>query len=124
MKFDQIDACAVARGVNKFPLFAAFLNFIKERFPSLPSNCPVKIGTYSALNVLVVNNPVNEFNMTQEDQKKHSMFFSSVIKSFSPSLLPNGVYRSILRLFNEDDKVGITLLWHVQLNHRLNDEEF
>jgi hypothetical protein len=124
IKLDKIDVCAIARGINVLPMFTAAKNFVFSKFPTMPKKCPAMPMKFNVSNVTVVNNPTNEFNMSIKDHENHSMFYSEVIKSISPKLLPNGYYKSIILGSFKDDPNGFMFSWQAQLNHRMNDDVF
>jgi hypothetical protein len=126
MKFDNIDACGLLKGLNTSPFFAAVMDLYKSFFPNLPSTCPIPIGKYSVDNVTIVMNPKYELNMTYEDHMKQSedQLHVRFNKALSSDFFPNGVYRHIVKLYNEKDPIGVTVSWFFEINHRMNDEVF
>lgn len=66
--------------------------------------------------ISIVNATVISPKMVEEAMK--------LIGSFTGTLLPKGIYRSIARLYNDDDPQGIIVSFHAQLYFRLNDDIF
>jgi hypothetical protein len=124
MKIDDIDLCSLARGLNTNPLLKAVLKFYKKHLPNLPSTCPAIAGNYSAKNVTMIMNPKFELNMTLNDFQKYEQPYSELVNALSSQLLPNGVFKHIIRFFNEEDPVGFALSWLLEFRHRLNNEDF
>lgn len=121
LKFEKVDGCLLAKGIN-MPFLVKLKERYDEAFPNLPRNCPIKVQSYVAQNISVIENQISEFNMTLEDFQSSKDF--SVIKMMTPKLLPNGIYRHSLRVFNDDDMIGMGIFVQLEINHRMNDEEF
>lgn len=104
---ENIDLCAVASGVNKFPFLVTIREIFLSSFPHLPRKCPASPGKYYNKNIT--------FTM------EHNEILQ---KAMSPTPFPNGIYRHVIRCYNDDDPIGFALYFHIQINIRLNEERF
>lgn len=112
IKINRIDLCLFFRGSQVLPFFKQILEIGKEMFPNLPTNCPIMPGDMYFMNVTVMMSP--------ELMKSHM----KLINSFTGSMLPNGIYRVTVRIFNDQDPQGIFFWYTSQINVRLNSELF
>lgn len=67
---------------------------------------------------------MSEINMTLDDYNKNRDAGGEIWSSITPSLLPNGEYRHIIKLHNNEDPVGFCIFWNTELNLRMNVDEF
>lgn len=121
----DVNFCEIAAGGNGMSLFKAIIDFYKKVLPNLPSKCPVLPGKYSVKNATVSVSPKNEFNMTMKDfQNRTVVPYQDMWAAMSPTLMPNGLYRSIVRVYNQQDPIGFSMYWVSEVNHRWNDQDF
>lgn len=76
--------------------------------PSFPRKCPIKKGKYAASNISLVRGDLSY----------------AANSAITVGELPNGVYRHVINLFDDEDPVGATLWWHLLVNIRMNDDRF
>jgi hypothetical protein len=124
LKLDKIDIRAMLHGVSNVAYLDTTMKMYKEYFPTLPSKFPIYPGKYFARNVTIITNQVNEINMTDEDYKKNTDIGGKIYSSITPTILPNGYYRHIIRFYSDEDSEGFCLFWHTELNLRMNAEDF
>jgi hypothetical protein len=116
IKLDKLDYCALSGGVGVIPAIKSYWDTLIEMFPTLPLNCPILPKKYEATATM------HQMNITAEDYKKMGM--RNLMDSLSPTLLPNGFYRVVIRLFNDDDQEGLTVQYVSEVYFRMNDENF
>lgn len=80
-------------------------------FPSLPRKCPIMPQKVFLQNATIMSPEI------VEEVKK-------VINTYTASTLPNGVYRNVFKLYNEEDPLGFVFYYHLEIYFRLNDEIF
>lgn len=111
MKMDKIDLCLALKGINVLPFFKTLKDMVYSKVPQLPKQCPVK-----PLKLYVENITIISPEMIGEIKK--------LIGTFTKTLLPNGIYRGFMKFYGDDDPEGIHIIYHAELNFRLNDEVF
>lgn len=111
IKLDKTDVCFVLNGVNILPMLNNLKNLVLKIAPTLPKKCPFNPQVISLENVII---------MSPEMVEVISKFLSSI----SSTLMPNGVYRIVMRFHTENDPEGFLIFFHVELYYRLNDEVF
>lgn len=107
LSFNNVDVCAVAAGVNNFPFLVTVRDIFLAKFTVFPRRCPALPGKYYARNI----------SLTLDDSQ-------SLNDAMSPTPLPNGVYRHVIRWFNKDDPIGFALYFHIEINIRMNEDRF
>lgn len=108
VKLDRIDICNIFRGGSDvIPYLATVRKSYMAEFTSLPRNCPIEPGKYYATNVSMGDTYGNQMN-----------------EAMTSTPLPNGIYRHVIRIHNDDDPVGFVLYWHIEVNIRMNEETF
>jgi Protein of unknown function (DUF1091) len=122
---ENIDFCGLLKEVNNNPFLKALINTYKKLFPKLPSNCPILPGNYSVKDAIAIVNEKSELNMTMKDfQDKAAVSFKDMWATMSPTILPNGLYRSFLRVYNKEDPIGFCVYWISEINYRMNEQDF
>lgn len=76
--------------------------------PYFPRKCPIKKGKYS----------ISNMSLSRRD------LASTVNGAMTVGELPNGVYRHVINLSDDEDPLGATLWWHLLVNIRMNDDRF
>lgn len=62
--------------------------------------------------------------MTTEEFQEYSKNKTKETYHFvSDKFMPNGIYRLMFQLYNDNDTVGLTLNWQYEIYYRLNDEK-
>lgn len=110
MRFDKVDPCALARGVETNDYYKAFHDNYFKIFPGLPQKCPIVPGNYSMKNVTIVD---------ETGDKSSNQDISSL---YLTPKLPNGIYRNVIRMYNDDDPVGFSLYWHIENYDSMGDD--
>lgn len=110
IKLDKIDACALATGATNIDFLKAMRDEYIRMFPNLPAKCPIEPGKYYAKNVTFFdhNNPLFEWREFQ---------------LVTPSL-PNGIYRHVVKFYNDEDPVGFMIYFHIELYDKMGDDRF
>lgn len=112
VKLDKYDLCLVFRQADNMPLANSLKEFYYNTFPTLSRRCPVAPGKYSAVNITVV------------DEIEDNTGSAKMIEQITPGKLPNGVYRHLVRLHSREDPDGFMLYWHVEIHHRMGEDNF
>lgn len=102
----KIDYCGLVEGkYNAIPLVVNVKSLILKIAPFLPQKCPVQIGKYYGYNLSISNN-----------------FGLDEAKFLTPQL-PNGVYRTSYKFYDEDDdKEGATFSFNLEVDDVDNAE--
>lgn len=80
--------------------------------PSLvPRKCPILPGKYFVTNLSLTSG----LNSGKAEEMNRAL---------TPTELPNGLYRHVIKLFNDEDPVGSVIYWHTNINIRMNDDKF
>lgn len=98
MAFDNINMCQLLKGMNTIPLITYYRDFFFEIIPNLPRSCPYLPGKYYTYNISIINDATGK----------------DVEKTISPTAMPNGIYRTTLRYFTEEDKDGVCFWFHLE----------
>lgn len=115
----------VFEGVKGLPLLQSTFNLYTTFFPQLPSKFPILPGTYFAKNVTINTSPKSELNLTLDDYKKNPIDIGSkLFSTITPTLLPNGEYRHVIKFYTPNDSNAFCVWWHTEINMRMNDDEF
>lgn len=92
-----MDLCDALIGKHPVGILNGYLAVIRQLFPRLvPESCPIKIGKYFCNNTLI------DYNTNYE----------SFRATFTSSLWPNGVYKTFVRLRDDQDVQGV-VFWQV-----------
>jgi hypothetical protein len=118
--FNNIKLCEVFAGVKQVPFVADFYESMMKNFTSLPRKCPILAGKYSASTDIDIGDKQEEMNKTIDDFKDNI----HIMLSYTGSILPNGIYRHVVKLYNQKDPTGLSFLWQTEIYVRLNDEVF
>lgn len=64
--------------------------------------------------------------MTFDEYKKNGHEVGmKLFDKISPTILPNGIYRHVIKFYvDKYDPTGFCLWWHTEINLRMNDENF
>ena len=82
------------------------LEFLRKLLPNMPSECPKKLPyRFEALKI----------NMTDENHDASSIFQIP---------MANGVYRSVISFFSDDDPQGFKVEWFFEINRRMGSDVF
>lgn len=111
IKVDRIDVCFILAGVNVIPMLKSATELIYMVVPSLPRKCPIMPGKISAVNATIMSPEIVER-------------FKKIINSFTASLLPNGVYRGVIKYYTEEGSLAFLLYYHGEIYFRMNDDVF
>lgn len=106
-----MDGCAFLRGDQVLPFLKQLLEVGKQMFPGLPTNCPIMAGDFYFMNITVMSPELVKANI-------------KLIKAYTASLLPNGIYRVTGRIFDDQDPQGVFFWYTAQMYYRLNSEIF
>lgn len=109
IRLEKIKVCNFLSGSNMFQ----FLIAVRDGYntlapPSFPRKCPIKKGKYSASNISLVRGDLSY----------------AANRAMTVGELPNGLYRHVISLSDDEDPVGATLWWHLLVNIRMNDDKF
>lgn len=109
IKLDNIDACAVANGLNTIPLLDQFYKLFEKLINGkMPTKCPVVAGEHYVSNVTFKNDIARDI----------------VSKTVTPSIFPNGIYRNFLRVSFPQDPGGL-YMWNIlEHSERYNEDTF
>lgn len=110
VKLDRVDPCALMKGAESNNLIKSIVVFYREQFVGFPKKCPFNPGNYSIKNMTVIDD--SEDNFSRE---------STMFNSITPKL-PNGIFRHVIRIWNDKDPLGFTLFWHVQHYDTMGDD--
>lgn len=127
VSLDNIDICALANGFKTIPFLDAFRTYVKKTYPGIPFYCPIKPGSYYAPPVVMPTHYMNysdSQNMTFDEIRRKNENAGDLGSSFTPNLLPNGLYRHIIKLYNDLDPIGFCIYWHNEHYVRLNEDNF
>lgn len=137
IQFRKVSLYQVLRG-NAIDFIKETLNYLRTQFPGFPTDFPIKPGIYSTVDFpyQTMKDPANDKNT---DKKIHDRIVETIngvekIHSFissapanSPGILPNGIYRYIVRFYNKDDVLGFTVYWQIRIysvNGELESKSF
>lgn len=104
------DFCWITSQVNNIPYINFGKKFYNEKFPNLPSQCPIEPGKYYANNVTVIEG--NDADLVVG------------FDILSPGAIPNGVYRHIVKLATKTDPIGLMLYWHTEIHDPMGQFNF
>lgn len=109
IKIDKIDACLMASGLHSLPFVDQFFKLLKSMVNGqIPMSCPLDPGEYYA------------YNLTMPYDTGQDL----IIKTLTPSFLPNGIYRNFFRVSFPNDPDGL-FNWNVlELNDRNRENKF
>lgn len=109
ISIDKIDACAVLSGINTFPFFTSFLEGYYNVFPKFPKKCPFSSGKYYVENVTIVG--------------EHGTPFNKVLESLSPTQIPNGVYRTVVKFYTDAEFFG-SVMYNMEFYDKMNEDRY
>lgn len=125
IKFDRIDMCSIMNGAKMIPAVNMFIDETLSRFPSMPKKCPYMPGKYYSNITLKDYRDDPTINMTADEIKEYKKTQNKLSFDLVTSALsPNGIYRSFIKVFNEDDANIFTISYQEDYYIRLNDENF
>lgn len=103
LKFENIDACAILKAGHSIDYIESIYQTYLLLFPNLPKKCPFEKGIYSVKNVTLINPTDSDRIETGPDR-----FLVSSAR------LPNGIYRHTMRFYNQRDREGFMVYWHIE----------
>lgn len=89
--------------------------------PNFPTKCPISPRNISKTSEFFHGTKNGDMNRTADDFKKTKNF---QLPFLTPTLLPNGLHRTTILIFNEEDSNIMTMSWTTDNYIRLNEEEF
>lgn len=119
LKFDKINVCAsinIAKtgSVGNSDILKAFWKEYYETFHGLPDKCPIERGKYFVRNQTVYNSNDNDYASSHQSDLENTM---------TPKF-PNGIYRHIIRFYNDEDAEGFSAFWHVDRYDKMGEDRF
>lgn len=123
IKLDRIDIKSFLSGMNTMPFLKVVKEYYNDKFPQLPATFPIKPGKYYAKNITIVYNDPLELTYQVAEHRPQGNF-DKLSASYSPLMIPNGVYRHIITFFKNDDSHVLSLYWHMELNYRMNADRY
>lgn len=90
----------------------AVRNYYIQLLPRFPRKCPIE-GNYTMknVNVTIINESGDKFS--HEDK---------IGEVFVTPKLPNGIYRQVVKMYNDDDPVGFAMYWHIENYDSMDDD--
>lgn len=111
LKMDRLDLCNIVESKNIIPFLQLMKSIIYDKLPTLPRKCPIMPEIFNLSNITVMSP-----EMVDEIKK--------ILSTLSSTPMPNGIYRTSIKLYNNDDPDGVFAYNHAQINFRLNEETF
>lgn len=111
IKLDRIVVCPILEGVNALPVLATFRDIIYSIVPTLPRKCP-----FTPMRLTLQNATIMSPEFVEHIKK--------LMNDITATLLPNGVYRGVVKFYNDKDLQGFIIYYHIEVYFRLNDEVF
>lgn len=111
MSINNINACGITKGLKALPFLEDGFNWYKNSFPNLPAYCPIHPKNYSGQFDIHIGN-------------KYENNDKQFLNQFTPDVLPNGVFRYAIKMYNNEDSNIFSIIWQTERYIRLNDDVF
>jgi hypothetical protein len=106
----EIDGCALTSVVKIIPTYDTFIKSLKNYYPNIPLQCPIKPGKFEFSNV----------SYTEKNVNQNLGFQGNGLYSYN---LPNGKHLTVLKMFTLADPTGVTE-WVSEVKKRLQNDNF
>jgi hypothetical protein len=108
------------------PWIANHIEMYKQHFPTLPFDCPIRPGNYTANHTYNLDpKAIITLNRTAIVANKSTAgwsIFNGVKMMTLP--LPNGIYRNGIHVWTKDDPTGTHVIWQFEMHDRLGSDKF
>jgi hypothetical protein len=108
-KLPTVELCGILKTGTTLPIAVNFLNHLKSMFPTMPTTCGVSIPYHFEV-----------YNVTIFDACHDGLLFKGTLNV----PIPNGIYKSILKLSNFADPAGVRLEWDSEIDIGFNNNSF
>lgn len=111
----DINICDTMSNPNS--LFFRPFRELLEFFKGTPRNCPIPAGKSDSNFTF----SFGTFKNLSEEMYDHIKKIASFV---TPTLFPNGLYKFVMRFFNDEDPIGVLGYATVEFRIAMNDEDF
>jgi hypothetical protein len=103
------------------PYMANHIEYAKKMFPTLPLDCPMMPGNYSANHTRSYFFTIAQASTTTSTTPPPVFLDNFKLMTLN---LPNGIYGNIIKLATKMDPEGFQVSWQFELRERMGKDVF